>query len=429
MSQAAPSAPARVEIPYGDTTMTLEVAPHRLRGVYAPHALPAVDDVTQEVERALQAPIDALPLHALARGAQRVVIVADDNTRPTPTDRILPVLLDALNAGGVQDGQITVLIALGTHRPMTAAEIAHKFGPAVTSRVAVVNHDAFDPAQLVDLGVTPGGVSVQVNRLVVEADLVLGVGSIVPHHIPGFSGGAKIIQPGVCGERTTGEVHLLSVRRERSLLGVLENQVRTEMEAIAERAGLRAVLNTVLDSQGRVVGAVYGAPRSAFRAGAALSQRVYGVKVEGPTDIVVASSHPCDSEFWQAHKTLYAAELCVREGGTIIVVTPCPEGVSATHPELVHFAGRSADEIDAAIRRGEIPDLTAGALALAWAITRRRAQVSLVSGGIAADDARALGFTPYATLTEALAAATERHGAESTVSVLPFAPDTLPLLQ
>lgn len=427
MSQPTSSASARVEIPYGDETMTLELAAERLQGVYTPHALLAVSDVALEVQRALQAPIDALPLPELARGAQRVVIVADDNTRPTPTDAILPVLLEALNAGGVQDRQITVLIALGTHRPMTAAEIAHKFGPAVISRVAVVNHNAFDPAQLVDLGVTPGGVSVQVNRLVVEADLVLGVGSIVPHHIPGFSGGAKIIQPGVCGERTTGEVHLLSVRRERSLLGVLENQVRAEMEAIAERAGLRAILNTVLDSHGGVVGAVYGAPRSAFRAGASLSRRVYGVKVESLTDIVVASSHPCDSEFWQAHKTLYAAELCVREGGTIIVVTPCPEGVSATHPELVHFAGGDVDEIDAAIRRGEIPDLTAAALALAWAITRRRAAVSLVSGGIQPEDARALGFTPYKTLAEALAAATGRHGPNATVSVLPFAPDTLPL--
>jgi nickel-dependent lactate racemase len=428
MGQRTAPATARIEIPYGDHTVTLDLASERLKGVFAPNALPAVVDVAAEVRRALQAPIDDLPLSALARGAQRVVIVADDNTRPTPTETILPVMLDALNEGGVRDGQITVLIALGTHRPMTEAEIELKFGAAVTQRVAVVNHNAFDPAQLVDLGMTPSGVSVQVSRRVVEADLVLGVGSIVPHHIPGFSGGAKIIQPGVCGERTTGEVHLLSVRRERSLLGVLENQVRAEMEDIAERAGLRAILNTVIDSDGRVVGAVYGAPRRAFRTGAALSQRVYGVVVDGLADIVVASSHPCDSEFWQAHKTLYAAELCVREGGTIIVVTPCPEGVSATHPELTHFAGGSPEEIDSAIRRGEIPDLTAGALALAWANTRRRAAVSLVSGGIRADDARALGFTPYDTLAEALAAATERHGSNSSVSVLPFAPDTLPMV-
>ncbi len=421
----------RIEIPYGEETVAFTVEAQRLLGVFAPHQVPALPDeaLDAELRRTLDAPIGAKPLREEAKGARRVVIVADDATRPTPTHRILPLLLDELNAAGVPDEAITVLIALGTHRAMTQEEIGRKFGPAVTNRVAVINHNAFDPSQWVDLGVTPCGVTVQVNRRVMEADFVLGVGSIVPHHIPGFSGGAKIIQPGVCGERTTGEVHLLSVRRERSLLGVLENPVRQEMEEIAERAGLRAILNTVLDSHGAVVGAVYGHPRPAFRSGVALSKRVYGVPVPRLADIVVAGSHPCDSEFWQAHKTLYAAELCVRPGGTIIVVAPCPEGIAATHPDLVDFAGRSFEEIDVAIRRGEIADLTAGALALAWANTRRRATVALVSGGISPEETRALGFVPYDTVEEALASALRRYGPEATVSVLPFAPDTLPLVE
>lgn len=421
----------RIEIPYGDETVAFSVEARRLLGVFTPHEVPtlAEEALDAELQRVLDAPIGAKPLREAAKGARRVVIVADDATRPTPTHRIIPLLLDALNAAGVPDEAITVLIALGTHRAMTEDEIARKFGPAVTQRVAVVNHDAFDPSQLVDLGITPHGVTVQVNRRVIEADFVLGVGSIVPHHIPGFSGGAKIIQPGVCGERTTGEVHLLSVRRERSLLGVVENPVRHEMEVIAERAGLQAIFNTVLDSHGAVAGAVYGDPRTAFRSGVALSKRVYGVRVPHLADIVVAGSHPCDSEFWQAHKTLYAAELCVRPGGTIIVVAPCPEGIAATHPDLTHFAGGSFEAIDAAICRGEITDLTAGALALAWANTRRRATVALVSGGISDEEARALGFVPYATVEEALASALRRHGPEATVSILPFAPDTLPLVE
>lgn len=420
-----------INIPYGEEAVSFTVERERLLGVFSPHQMPTIaeENLEAELRRTLEAPIGAKPLREAAKGAKRVVIVADDATRPTPTRRILPLLLDELNAAGVPDEAITVLIALGTHRPMTEEEIARKFGSAVTARVAVVNHNAFDPAQLLDLGVTPHGVPVQVNRRVMEADFVLGVGSIVPHHIPGFSGGAKIIQPGVCGERTTGEVHLLSVRRERSLLGILENPVRQEMEEIAERAGLKAILNTVLDSQGAVVGAVYGEPKGAFRSGVALSKRVYGVNVPQLADIVVAGSHPCDSEFWQAHKTLYAAELCVRPGGTIIVVAPCPEGVAATHPDLVHFAGRPFEEIDAAIRRGEIADLTAGALALAWANTRRRATVALVSGGISPEETRALGFVPYGTVQEALEAALKRHGLGATVSVLPFAPDTLPIVE
>lgn len=417
-----------VELAYEPDTLHLAIPAPNLIGVFAPRQLPPVADVAAEIERALAHPIGGLSLTELAHGAERVVLVADDNTRPTPLTVIAPILLDTLNRAGIPDAAIEIVIALGTHRQMTEAEIAQKFGTQVVKRVPVINHEAFDPSALVALGTTTGGVTVQVSRRVMKADLVLGIGSIVPHHIAGFSGGAKIIQPGVCGERTTGQVHLLSVRRERSLLGALENQVRAEMETIAERAGLRAILNTVLDSEGRVVGAVYGDPRLAFRQGVELSRHIYGVRVPRLADIVVADSHPCNIEFWQAHKTLYPAELCVRAGGTIIVVAPCPEGVSVTHPEIVVWAGRAPDEIEAAIHEGHINDLTAGALALAWANVRRRATISIVSRGIAAEEARALGFVPFATVEEALDDAFRRHGHNAMVSVLPCAPDTLPLL-
>ncbi len=417
-----------VRIPYGQKTVGLEIPAANLLGIYVPHKGPPVDDPSAEVMRALADPINGPLLGALARDCRRVAILADDNTRLTPTQTIIPILLEGLNAAGIPDDAITVIIALGTHRKMTREEIALKFGKEVVRRVPISNHEAFDPSALVDLGATPSAVPVQVNRTVVEADLVLGVGSIVPHHIAGYSGGAKIVQPGVCGELTTGQVHLLSVRREGSLLGISENRVRHEMEIIADRVGLRAIVNTVLDSDGHMVEAVYGEPRAAFRRGVELARRVYGVPVPGLADVVIASSYPCDSEFWQAHKTLYAAELCLREGGTIILVTPCPEGVASTHPDILRFAGWPVQEIDAAIRAGEIKDITAGALALAWAHTRRRASISLVSEGITDEEARALGFAPFDCIEDALRDAFVRHGPGASVSILPYAPDTLPLL-
>ncbi|MFO7916775.1 MAG: nickel-dependent lactate racemase [Anaerolineae bacterium] len=417
----------QIEIPYGEGMLQCTAPAANIKGVHVPHEVAPVRDEGAGIQRALAHPIGTPPLQEMARGAERVVIVADDNTRLTPTHVIVPLLLNALNDAGVPDGAVDILIALGTHRQMTEEEIEQKFGRETTGRVSVVNHDCDDQDALVDLGTTPGGVSVQVNRRVLEADLVLGVGSIVPHHIPGFSGGAKIIQPGVCGARTTGQVHLLSVRRPTSLLGRVENEVRREMEAIAERAGLRAILNTILDREGRLVRAVYGAPRAAFRRGVEASRRVYGVHVPETTDIVIASSHPCDIEFWQAHKTLYPAQRCVREGGTIIVATPCPEGLSVTHPEIADCAGREMDAIDAAIPSGEIEDLTAGALALAWASVRRHADICLVSEGIDDEVAQKVGFHPYPSVQEALDAALARHGHAATISVLPYAPDTLPL--
>jgi lactate racemase len=319
-----------IQMPYGERTLTFDVPDANLLGVFAPPSVPPVADAAAEIIRALAQPIGGPDLAHLVTCARKVVLVADDLTRPTPTDLIVPLLLDALNRAGVPDRAIEIVIALGTHRPMTPAEIVVKFGRAVTTRVPVFNHEAFNPVALVDVGLTPSGVRVYVNQRVMNADVVIGLGNIVPHHIPGFSGGAKIIQPGVCGERTSGEVHLLSVRHAHSLLGMVENRVRQEMETIAERAGLTAILNTVLNGEGRLVGAVFGDPKLAFRQGAALSRQVYGVPMPGLADIVIAGSHPCDIEFWQAHKTLYAAELCVRQGGTIIIVTPCPEGLAVT---------------------------------------------------------------------------------------------------
>ena len=357
-----------------------------------------------------------------------MVILVDDLTRPTPQDAILPILLDELNHAGVPDDQVTVLIALGTHRLMTAAEIRQRFGEPVTRRVEVLNNPWQDPAQMVDLGLTPNGTPVQVTRLALEAGFLLGVGSIVPHHIPGFSGGAKIVQPGITGASTTGATHLLSTRTRRSYLGLVENPVRAEMEYIADRVGLKAIFNTVLGPDGSLVKAFYGAPRLAFRQGAALSAQVWGAKAPFAPKIVVAGSHPCDIEFWQAHKSLYPADMLLKDGGTLILVTPCPEGVSVMHPEVLEYAGLPPEEILARIDSGAIPDVAAGALALAWAKVRQRVRISLVSGGISTTAAQALGFRPFSSLEDALADSFHRHGPQSGLAVLPYAPDTLPIV-
>jgi nickel-dependent lactate racemase len=200
------------------------------------------------------------------------------------------------------------------------------------------------------------------------------------------------------------------------------------MEAIAGQVGLKAVLNTVLDHTGRLVQAFYGDPCLAFRAGVELARQVYGVSVPDQADIVIAGSHPCDIEFWQAHKSLYPADLVVREGGTVIVVTPCPEGVSVTHQEMLNFTGLEAEEIERLLDDGTIEEVVSGALALAWAKMRQRARISLVSDGISDEEAGALSFTPFANIDDALAAALHRHGPEATVAVLTHAPEMLPIV-
>ncbi|HEX7598956.1 MAG TPA: nickel-dependent lactate racemase, partial [Polyangia bacterium] len=405
--------PNSVSIPYGAEQITFDVPDSHPLAVLTPNfdrataSLSPYQNLEVEIRRALAEPIGAPSLGQFVRATldslppasdrpasrrpPQVVILVDDLTRPTPQQAILPILLDQLNHAGVPDRQVTVLIALGTHRPMTPAEIRQRFGEQVTQRVQVLNNPWQDSTQMVDLGATPNGTPVQVSRLALKAGFLLGAGSIVPHHIPGFSGGAKIVQPGITGAATTGATHLLSTRTRRSYLGLVENPVRAEMEWIAERVGLKAIFNTVLAPDGSLVQAFYGEPRQAFRQGAALAARVWGAKAPFQPDIVVAGSHPCDIEFWQAHKSLYPADMLLKDGGTLILVTPCPEGVSVMHPEVLDYAGLPPEEILARIQNGAIADVAAGALALAWAQVRQRLHIRLVSHGIPPAAARALG--------------------------------------
>lgn len=419
----------QVCLPYGSRDLRFDLPEASLLAVVSPNDVEPCASPVDEIRRALSSPIGAPALVDAARGAQRVVIVADDMTRLTPVEIILPVLLDELNRAGVRDEQVTVLIALGTHRPMTGEEIRAHFGDEVIRRAQVINNPWQDPAEMVYLETTPNGTPVYLSRAALEADFLIGVGSIVPHHIPGFSGGAKIIQPGITGAATTGATHYLSTRAPRSYLGQVENPVRAEMERIAALAGLKTIFNVVLDRSGRLVQAFYGDPVQAHRAGVSVSKQVYGVLLKEQADIVIAGSHPCDIEFWQAHKSLYPAEIAVKPGGEIILVTPCPEGVAVMHREIFAITGLEPEAIAAQIETGEITDVVSGALALAWAKSRRLAAVSLVSDGIADDEARALGFTPYRSVDEALSAAFRKHGLGAKVTVLTHAPDTLPLLE
>ena len=417
-----------VMLPYGKETVHVNFPANNLIGVYSPQDVAPVNDVKHEVIRALKNPIVCRPLRKLLKGVSKVVIVADDNTRLTPTDKIIPVLLDEMNNAGVQDSQVTIIIALGTHRFMTREEILQKFGKEVVRRVVVKNHDYKNKLELVDLGTTPNGTHVTINRQTYEADFKIGVGSIVPHHIPGFAGGAKIVQPGICGEETTAETHLLSVRAPRSYLGVMDNPVRAELNSIARSMGLNTILNTVLNRNGEVVKAFFGDVVAAFNEGVELSKKVYSTEIPEEADIVISSSHPCDLEFWQAHKTLYPSDLAVKAGGIIIVATPCDEGVAMTHKDILEVTQKDACSIREMVSCKQMRDEVAAALAIAWAQVKEREAVYIVSSGICLEDAEKLGFRYFNSVQDALDAALNEKGPEARITVLTHAPDMLPVI-
>ena len=416
----------KVTLPYGRESIEIRIPEKNLVGVYSPRDVAPVADVEAEIRRALASPIGALPLREQLRGRKNAILIADDNTRLTPTDILIPILLNECNAAGIPDAAIRVIIALGTHRFMTDDEIREKFGNETLRRVPVVNHPDKDPDALVDLGTTKYGGRIRINRAVVEADFKMGIGSIVPHHIPGYAGGAKIIQPGVSGEETTAYTHLLSVRAPRSYLGVLENPVREEIDAMARRVGMNTILNTVLNRHGEVVQAFFGDVAEAFRAGVARSREVYDVPIPEEADIVLSSSHPCDIEFWQAHKTLYPSDLAVKAGGIVIVATPCHEGIAQTHCNMLEMAPYGSRRLREMVAARELEDEVGAALAIAWAQVREREEVWIVSDGIRPEEAEKLGFRYFAAVQEALDAALAQKGSGARITVLTHAPDMLP---
>jgi nickel-dependent lactate racemase len=385
----------RVTIPFAGKSLPFEVGEDNLAEVLSPHETTPIEDLEGAMANVLANPLGQQPLQEWIKPRDSVLILSDDNTRLTPADRLLPPLFNTISEAGVPDERISVVMALGTHRPMTADEMGKKVGPDIIRRIKVFN--------------------------------VIGLGAIVPHHIPGFSGSSKIVQPGICGAATTAETHLLSTRVEDSFLGLEDNPVRQDMDDMADRVGMRTILNVVLNSEGFVVGIFFGEMRTAFAQGVALAKTVYGIAYHETPDIVIANSCPCDIDFWQSHKSLYPAMRMVKKSGTIIVVTPSPEGVSRVHTDLLNFTSRSSVEIERAYRRREIKSGVGTALAVAWAKVREKDSVIMVSPGISAEEKTKLGFTHAENIESALREAFNKQGSHARVAVLTHAPEMLPI--
>lgn len=420
----------KITFPYRDLG-SLDVPDGNLLGVFSPSIVEVRESVEQIIDRALSNPIGSVVLTRLLKGGERVLIVVDDYTRSTPVQKILPCLIKELEEAGVKKDGIKILVALGTHRPMTEEEMIEKFGQELSKQYSIINHSWWDPSQLIHLGETEKGTPILVNRIVNEVDFIIGVGQIVPHRVSGFSGGCNIVQPGICGEETTGKTHWLSARfRGREILGKIENPVKDEIEQVALKAGLKWIINTIQDGTGRTVDAVAGDPILAYRKGGNRSLQVYQAELPRDADIVITDSHPYDSELWLAAKGIYAAELAVRQGGIIILVSPCEEGISPSHPEVLQWGYQSFEEVNQKVQKGMIKKLTAAAhLVHVGRGIKERASGIMVSKGISKEETERLGLTYASSPQEALEIAFSRMGRHARVAVLQRGGEILPVIK
>jgi nickel-dependent lactate racemase len=388
-------------------------------------------DACQTVKRAMEHPIGTRRLRDLAVGRRNALIVIDDNTRPTPTRDFIEIVIGELHEAGLDDRNISFVAALGTHRPMSREEIELKLGEEVAARFKIYNHDWRDPDCLEYIGETGQGDPVYVNRIVSRHELVVGVGAIMPIDICGFTGGGKILVPGLSGEDTVNRMHWSRVDLPSSeVIGKAENPIRESIDSLARKAGLDFIVNVIVDCDGQILHAVAGDMVAAHRAGCSLAASVFGVEIDREYDIVIADSYPFDIEFWQANKALDTAGEFVKIGGAIVLITPCKEGWSSTHAEeILRFGYRRIAEIKRLVTEGEIHHCVVGVHMYQVARAAvEKARLFIVSSGLPKEEVERLGFTWCENPQEAYSRALQCVGGESPeIAVLRGAAQMLPL--
>ena len=422
-------------IPYGKEQIEFDAPAESVIFTGEMTNLPKIQDLPNKVLEALDNPIGTPPLKDLAEGKKNIVFLIEDSTRETPLAEIMPIIVDYLNNHGVPDEAMSFLTAPGTHRVMTDQEINEKIGPDMVRRFKVHQHDATITSDMVDLGrVDAAGytIPIHVNHHALEADLLIGLGNIVPHSDAGYSGGAKIVQPGVCDFVTTSATHATAGLCPDIPLGMVEgNPCRNGMEKVARIVGLSFILNVVKNYRGDVAGIFTGDFIQAHRAGVALAEKSFKVDMPAQADIVVVSSSPADLDYWQAEKGVTGAYFAVKQGGIIVFTAPCYEGLANNHPRFREWLSLPLNEVITRLKAASPEDVDADIVSAVLAVcncrVRNRATIFVVSDGLIQDDFDVLQYTPYPTVQSALNEAL-RLIPGATIGILPKGGISLPVL-
>lgn len=325
-----------VKIPYGRTTLKWEgkfpsyemISAHENNG--AENQDKTVTEQEHLLMEAMGSPIGSATLIELAKGKKNAVIIISDHTRPVPSKLILPSMLKELRQGS-PDIEITLLVATGCHRGTTEKELRQKLGDDIYNHERIQVHDCDDVENMVKLGKLPSGTDLWMNRLAAEAELLVAEGFIEPHFFAGFSGGRKSVLPGICARKTVMANHCAALIDDpHSRTGILEgNPIHTDMAAAARMAQLRYVVNVVLNSDKKVIGAFAGDAIEAHRAGCKYLSGICAVHPVQKGDLVITSNGgaPLDQNLYQAVKCMSAAEAAAAENGIIIVCCECADGI------------------------------------------------------------------------------------------------------
>jgi lactate racemase len=411
-----------INMPYGKSCIKVQIPSERLLGILESRAHSYKPEAGEEelVKRALENPIGSPRLRDLVKGRKKIVIIASDHTRPVPTKIIAPQLLAEIRKGN-PDADIAFLIATGFHRATTKEELLDKFGPEMLKNEKIVIHDCRDEASMINAGRLPSGGDLVINKMAMEADLLLAEGFIEPHLFAGFSGARKSVLPGIVSEVTVMANHCAEfVAHEKARPGILEgNPMHEDMVYAAKQAKLAFILNVVIDADKKIIKAFAGGLEEAHLEGCRFAGGLAEVKAM-PADIVITSNggYPLDQNVYQHVKSLTSAEATCRKGGVIIATAACSDGHGSQdmYDWMCGGAKAAMDKIMKIDRDATIPDQ--------WA-TQVMARVQLKHTVIFVTDQcvhnilNDMGFKTACTFEEAMSAAEAIVGSKSTITVIP----------
>jgi len=417
----------RVRLDYGRTGLEVELPDRNVVKCLGYRPAEPLSNPQAVITERLVRPTGSAPLAELARGRSSACVAICDITRPVPNAVLLPPILQTLEQSGIRRDCILILVATGLHRPNLGDELVEMVGPEIAAQYRIENHHGQNREEHVFLGHSPRGVPVWIDRRYVEAELKITTGLIEPHFMAGFSGGRKLICPGLAHLDTVRVWHGPQfLEHPRATTGCLEgNPVHEENTWIGRRAGCDFIVNVALDEKRRIVEVVAGDMEAAFLEGVEKVRPMVQDTIPEPVDIVVTSSagYPLDTTFYQSIKGMVAAEPIVKPGGTVILAASLSEGIGS--PEFQRLFQEHAT-LDAFLER--ILDAQGDYFVMdQWQLeemakVRRKARIKVVSDGLPPEVLQRLFVEPAPSVESAVAECLAEYGPNATIAVIPKGP-------
>ncbi len=419
-----------VKVAYGKTGLDILLDDAWDVTVVEPRYVPGLPNPADSIKSALENPIDSMPLSHLIKPGDKVGIIFNDITRATPDQLIVQAILDELS---IPNEDITLFNALGTHRKNTEQEIIELLGKEIKEKYRVVQNDAFDPSTQTCMGMTNTGHEIWINTELAACDVKILTGFIEPSDIAGFSGGGKAIMPGMAGLKTILNNHsVMNISHARATWGITHgNPIWDEITEVAHLVGADFLLNVSLNKDHQVTGVFAGALDTAQAAGCEFVRQTAMVPVKEEFDIVVTSNsgHPLDLNLYQCVKGMGAAAQVVKQGGAILVVAECRDGIPdhGLYKQLLQEAGSPPGVLQLICQPG-FPRLDQWEVQIQAQI-QLKADVYVHSDHLSNDQITSVLLKPALSVEKTLAELTRKHGPHAKICILPEGPQTVPYLQ